>query len=101
RHRTFRIYLAIVSASYGGLFAWISGSAFVLHDLYGLSPLLFRLGFGGGPPGYGRGTLLAARLVVRIGIDRTIVCGGVALAVGGLAMAGALSAGRAPAPRLR
>ena len=33
RHRTFRIYLAIVSASYGGLFAWISGSSFVLQDL--------------------------------------------------------------------
>src|SRR6478609_4548458 len=41
RHRTFRIYLAIVTASYGGLFAWISGSSFVLQDLYGLSPLLF------------------------------------------------------------
>ena len=76
RHRTFRIYLAIVSASYGGLFAWISGSSFVLQDLYGLSPLLF-----------------AARLVVRIGIDRTIVYGGVALAAGGLAMAAAIALG--------
>src|SRR6185295_12384489 len=86
RHRTFRIYLAIVAASYGGLFAWISGSSFVLQDLYGLSPLLFGLVFAAATLGYGLGTLLAARLVVRIGIDRTIVCGGVALAAGGLAM---------------
>ena len=93
RHRTFRIYLAIVSASYGGLFAWISGSSFVLQDLYGLSPLLFGLVFAGATLGYGLGTLLAARLVVRIGIDRTIVCGGVALAAGGLAMAAAIALG--------
>jgi MFS transporter, DHA1 family, multidrug resistance protein len=93
RHRTFRIYLAIVAASYGGLFAWISGSSFVLQDLYGLSPLLFGLVFAAATLGYGVGTLLAARLVVRIGIDRTIVCGGVALAVGGLAMAAAIAMG--------
>jgi len=93
RHRTFRIYLAIVSASYGGLFAWISGSSFVLQDLYGLSPLLFGLIFAAATLGYGLGTLLAARLVVRIGIDRTIVCGGVALAAGGLAMAAAIALG--------
>ena len=64
RHRTFRIYLAIVAASYGGLFAWISGSSFVLQDLYGLSPLLFGLVFAAATLGYGLGTLLAARLVV-------------------------------------
>ena len=93
RHRTFRIYLAIVSASYGGLFAWISGSSFVLQDLYGLSPLLFGLVFAAATLGYGLGTLLAARLVMRIGIDRTIVCGGVALAAGGLAMAAAIALG--------
>src|SRR3954467_10151110 len=103
RHRTFRIYLAIVSASYGGLFAWISGSSFVLQDLYGLSPLLFGLVFAAATLGYGVGTLLAARLVVRIGIDRTIVCGGGALAAGGLGMGPSLSLGGASArgPRAR
>src|SRR3982074_2531003 len=86
-HRTFRIYLAIVAAAYGGLFAWISGSSFVLQDLYGLSPLLFGLVFAAATLGYGLGTLLAARLVGRIGIDRHIVYGGVALAGGGCACA--------------
>jgi MFS transporter, DHA1 family, multidrug resistance protein len=89
RHRSYRIYLAIVATSYGGLFAWISGSSFVLQDLYGLSPLLFGLVFAAATLGYGAGTLLAARLVMRIGIDRTIVCGGFALAGGGFAMVAA------------
>ena len=93
RHRTFRIYLAIVATSYGGLFAWISGSSFVLQDLYGLSPLIFGVVFAAATLGYGLGTLMAGRLVMRIGIDRTIVCGGVALAAGGLAMAAAIALG--------
>ena len=93
RHRNFRIYLAIVAASYGGLFAWISGSSFVLQDLYGLSSLVFGVVFAAATLGYGLGTLLAARLVGRIGIDRTIVCGGLALAAGGLAMAAAIVMG--------
>ena len=98
RHRGYRIYLAIVAASYGGLFAWISGSSFVLQDLYGLSPLLFGLVFAAATLGYGAGTLLAARLVVRIGIDRTIVWGGVALAAGGLAMLAAVVRRAATSP---
>jgi DHA1 family bicyclomycin/chloramphenicol resistance-like MFS transporter len=85
------MYLAIVAAAYGGLFAWISGSSFVLQDLYGLSPLLFGLVFAVATLGYGAGTLTATQLVGRIGIDRTIVCGGVALAAGGLAMVAAVT----------
>jgi DHA1 family bicyclomycin/chloramphenicol resistance-like MFS transporter len=93
RHRSYRVYLTIVVASYGGLFAWISGSSFVLQDLYGLSPFFFGLIFAVATLGYGAGTLIAARLVGRIGIDRTIVCGGGALAAGGLAMAAAVAMG--------
>ncbi len=95
RHRTYCIYLSIVAASYGGLFAWISGSSFVLQDLYGLSPLVFGVVFAAATLGYGAGTLMAARLVNRIGIDRTIVCGGGALAAGGLAMVAAAAIGAA------
>ena len=90
-----------MATSYGGLLAWISGSSFVLQDnLYGLSPLLSGLVFAAATLGYGLGTLLAARLVGRIGIDRTIVCGGIALAAGGLAMAAAIAMGTTSAPRL-
>ena len=37
RNPAYLAYLGITSASYAGLFAWISGSAFVLQDLYGLA----------------------------------------------------------------
>lgn len=90
RQRSYVVHLAIVAASYGGLFAWISGSSFVLQDLYGLSPLLFGLIFAMATLGFGAGTLTATQLVGRIGIDRTIVVGAVALAAGGLAMVAAV-----------
>jgi MFS transporter, DHA1 family, multidrug resistance protein len=86
RHRRFLLYTAIVATSYAGLFAWISGSSFALQNLYGLSALAFGLVFAVTTLGYLSGTLLAVRLVNRLGLDRTIVWGGVALAAGGLVM---------------
>ena len=86
RHGRFLLYTAIVATSYGGLFAWISGSSFVLQNVYGLSALAFGLVFAVTTLGYLTGTLLAAKLVSRLGLDRTIVWGGVALAAGGMAM---------------
>ena len=53
----------------------------------------FGLVFAAATLGYGTGTLLAARLVGRIGIDRTIIVGGGALAGGGLAMLAVVLAG--------
>ena len=85
-HGRFMLYTAIVATSYGGLFAWISGSSFVLQDIYGLSALAFGLVFAATTLGYLTGTLLATKMVNRLGLDRTIVWGGVALAAGGLAM---------------
>src|SRR5262245_8042786 len=86
RNRTFLIYAAILTASYAGLFAWISGSSFALQNLYGLSPLGFGVAFGVSAGGYLVGSLLAARFVMRFGVDRVIVLGACLLAVGGLAM---------------
>jgi DHA1 family bicyclomycin/chloramphenicol resistance-like MFS transporter len=86
RHRSFLSYLAILSAGYGGLFAWISGSSFALQTLYGQSAFAFGLTFAASTLGFLCGTLIAAKLVTRHGIDRTIVWGGVWLATGGLAM---------------
>jgi DHA1 family bicyclomycin/chloramphenicol resistance-like MFS transporter len=86
RHRGFILYLAILSAAYGGLFAWISASSFALQTLYGQSALAFGLTFGASTLGFLCGTVIAARLVSRLGLDRTIVWGGIGLAAGGLAM---------------
>lgn len=86
RHRGFLSYLAILSAAYGGLFAWISGSSFALQTLYGQSALAFGLTFAASTLGFLAGTLIAAKQVGRIGLDRTILWGGVGLAAGGVAM---------------
>jgi MFS transporter, DHA1 family, multidrug resistance protein len=90
RDRTFLIYTAILTASYAGLFAWISGSSFALQNLYGLSPLGFGITFGVSAGGYLVGSLLAARFVMRLGVDRIIMLGACLLAAGGLAMVAAV-----------
>ena len=41
QHRCFLIYLGIITISYAGLFAWISGASVVLQGVYGLSAVTF------------------------------------------------------------
>ncbi len=85
-HRQFRRYVAVVCTCFGGLFAFISGSSFLLQGHYGLNELGFGLFFGAGVLGYIAGTLIGARLTMRVGIAGTIAIGTGALAAGGLAM---------------
>lgn len=94
RNGSFRAHLAIATACYGGLFAYISGSSFVLQGLYGLSPLAFGLYYGVTSLGFIAGTLIGAKLVVRHGFNWTIGLGAGALAGGGLLLIG--SVGLAP-----
>lgn len=86
QNRAYRIYVALSSLAYGGLFAFISGSSFVLMGIYGLSPAVYGLSFGFGVLGYILGTILAQRLVGRRGLDGVIALGVACLAGGGLAM---------------
>ena len=79
-------YLGLATASYAGLFAWISGSSFVLQNLYGLTPFNFGVAFAVGSVGYMSGSTLAARLVVRLGLDGIIGFGSCATVAGGLGM---------------
>jgi DHA1 family bicyclomycin/chloramphenicol resistance-like MFS transporter len=83
RNRAVLSYLAMLSVSFAGVFAWISGSSYVLQDIYGLTALSFGLAFAAASFGYLCGTTLATRIVTRIGIDKTIGFGCVALAIGG------------------
>jgi MFS transporter, DHA1 family, multidrug resistance protein len=87
RHRGFGVNLAIISLSYAGLFAYISGSPFVLQEFFGLTPLAFALAFAVAALGVIAGSWLAAHIVMRIGIDRTVGIGAVALATGGVGLA--------------
>jgi DHA1 family bicyclomycin/chloramphenicol resistance-like MFS transporter len=93
RNRAYLAYLSITAASYAGLFAWISGSAFVLQDLYGLAPFDFGVAFALGSVGYMAGSAIAARLVIRLGLDGVLGLGGCACAAGGLAMVAAVAFG--------
>jgi len=86
RNRVFQTNLGIVALSYAGLFAWISDSPFVLQDLYGLSPLEFSVAFAAACLGSLISGAIAASLVMRIGMDRTIGLGTLGLAAGGLSM---------------
>jgi MFS transporter, DHA1 family, multidrug resistance protein len=90
RSRTFRAYMLAASASYAGLFAFLSGSSFVLIRVQGLSATQFALSFSTMVAGYLVGTLICRRLVSR-GLQPAIQAGallqlgaGVALAAGAL-----------------
>jgi len=86
RNRAALAHIAIIAGGYGGLFAFISGSPFVLQSVHALSPFGYALSFAIASGGYILGTSLAAELVVRWGLDRTIGWGAVALAAAGVAM---------------
>lgn len=93
RNPAYLAYLGITAASFAGLFAWISATAFVLQNLYGLSPFDFGVAFALGSIGYMTGSALSARLVERLGLDGMLGLGSCACAVGGLGMIAAVALG--------
>lgn len=93
RHGGYLAYLGITSASYAGLFAWISGAAFVLQNLYGLTPFAFGVAFALGSVGYMVGSALAARVVTALGLDGVIGLGGAACLAGGLGLVASVGLG--------
>jgi DHA1 family bicyclomycin/chloramphenicol resistance-like MFS transporter len=90
-NRGYVAHALMISIAYGGLFAWISGSSFILQGIYGLSELGFAIAFTVGVAGFVAGGFLSSRLVGRIGIGRTIGVGCWVLVAGGaLMLAGVL-----------
>jgi len=92
-NRAFLAYSGILVCAFGGLFAWISASAFVLQNLYGQSAFAFGITFAVGSAGYLVGTWIAAFIVGRIGLNRTLGLGCLAMAGGGLGCILALALG--------
>ncbi len=99
-NRSFLAHLGIAALGYAGLFAWISGSPFVLQDLYGLSAFGFGIAFAAACLGSLTSAAIAASLVMKFGLDRTIGIGTLALATGGLAMVASVSLGLEPVASL-
>jgi DHA1 family bicyclomycin/chloramphenicol resistance-like MFS transporter len=75
--------LAIGCFAYVGLFAWISGSPFILQNLQGLSPFQFSICYAASCMGFMVGGVIATRLVTRLGLDRTAGIGAVILTLAG------------------
>ncbi|ANY78819.1 multidrug transporter [Microvirga ossetica] len=85
-HAGYRTYVGLSMLTYGGLFAFISGSSFVLQKIYGLDELSFAFSFTFVVAGFMTGTTIAQTLVGRYGLDGTIRLGVICLALGGLVM---------------
>jgi DHA1 family bicyclomycin/chloramphenicol resistance-like MFS transporter len=87
RHPTFVAFSCIAIGSYGVLFTFLVSSSFVFIDLVGLARwqyglLLFSMSFT-----YILGTLLCRRLLLRLGVPRTVAVGGGLSLLGGCWMA--------------
>jgi len=82
----FRAYAAMVTCCYGGLFAFISGSSYVLMDVLKLTPAAYGICFSIVVTGYIFGTLISIRLGKRLGIAGMIGLGATAALSGSLVM---------------
>lgn len=95
-------YVLAATCMYSGLFAFISGSSFVLIEFIGLPPQVYGYCFGAVAFGFMCGALAAGRLTTRLGLDLLIRAGallgcvagltGLGLAVAGIANAVAITA---------
>ncbi len=93
QNKGYRVYVGLSAFTFGGLFAFISGSSFVLQGFYGLSEIAFAFSFTAMVVGIVSGTMLAQKIVDKVGIDRVIAIGVSCLAAGGLVMLTAVVAG--------
>ncbi len=87
KHRTWRWYTLSCSFVFAGLFSFLSGSSFVIIDFLGYKEEQYGLFFALVVAGFMAGTLIAGRMVRRIGINRLMGYGSVIAATGGISMA--------------
>lgn len=88
RDRVYLRYVLLMALMFGGQFAFISGSSFVLVAVLGMAPARYGLAFGAVACGLMAGSFVSARLTLRLGIDRLIRGGTLLGAAAGSAMAG-------------
>jgi len=85
--RSYVAYVLVNALMFGGQFAFISGSSFVLIGVLGVSPSGFGLCFGSVAVGIMTGAFLSGRFGARLGIDRMILSGTALGAAAGLLLA--------------
>ncbi|MCG8426910.1 MAG: multidrug effflux MFS transporter [Chromatiales bacterium] len=93
KHPTWRWYTLICSFIFAGLFAFLSGSPFVVIDYLGYSEQEYGFLFTFVVAGFMTGTLIGGRTVRSVGVERLIGVGIILAVVGGVVMA-ALGIGR-------
>jgi MFS transporter, DHA1 family, multidrug resistance protein len=91
--RSFLPYAASGSLAFAAMFAYISGSPFVLENIYGLSPQLYGVVFGVNAAGIVISSQVSRRLVERTGPRQLLTAGNLAMAVGCVALALAIALG--------
>jgi len=93
RSPEFLAFTLVGSASYGGLFAFIAGSSFVLIRVLGVPTAYFGLAFAFCVCGYLIGTLACRRLLSRMSVPRALRAGATLALASGLTMAALAVAG--------
>lgn len=86
--RAYLGYVAMMTSTYAGLFAFISGSSFVFIDYHGLSETAFGFCFAAAVVGYMIGTLTSGRLSSRYRLEDLATAGAMVAAVAGIIQAG-------------
>jgi len=95
--RVFCGYALAIGLSFGAMFTYISGSPFVLQELYGLSPQAYSLAFGVNAVGLVAAGQLGGRLAGRVRLRRLLTAGlGVAVLGGALLLTAVLSGAGLP-----
>jgi len=93
RHPTFIAWALLIACTYGGLFAFLAGSSFVLIDVLGSSRLACGLYIAGCSVSYIAGTFWCRRWLPRHGLAGSVKRGAAFTLAGGLSMAGLAAAG--------
>ena len=93
RSPVFRAYTLAGASSYGGLFAFISASSFVLIRVLGVPASWFGACFAFVIVGFLAGTIVCRRVLATRGIVRTLALGGAIAAVSGIVGAALAIAG--------
>jgi DHA1 family bicyclomycin/chloramphenicol resistance-like MFS transporter len=86
RNRRFMGCVLVQSFNTAALFAYISGSSFVMQEIFGVSPQMFSLIFAVNGVGLIAASLIVRRLIERISEKRLLVSGILIAWVGGLAL---------------
>jgi DHA1 family bicyclomycin/chloramphenicol resistance-like MFS transporter len=92
-HRSFRAWSALVSCTYGGLFAILALSSFVYIEVLGLTPGQYGIALASGSVSYLVGTFFCRRWLLRHGLDGAVRRGAGFSLAGGLSMAALALAG--------